>query len=217
VLATANDPQALARRIPNGLTPVLLARGGNVVAALGFGDPIRPDAAQAVRILRRRGWTVGLLSGDAPATVAYVGRRLGLDREDVRGGATPEAKLATIAELCRDGSVVMVGDGVNDAAAIARATVGVGVHGGAEASLAAADVYLARPGLEPLVELVDGASATRAVIRGAIGFSLAYNLVGAALAMSGLVTPLLAAVLMPASSLTVLGLALRGRTFPGER
>ncbi|MEZ4585933.1 MAG: heavy metal translocating P-type ATPase metal-binding domain-containing protein [Gemmatimonadales bacterium] len=217
VLPNATDPEGMARRIPSGLTPVLLARGARVVAAMGFGDPIRPGAAHAIRILRRRGWSVGLLSGDASATVAFVGRQLGLEREAIQGGATPEAKLAAIAELSREAPVVMVGDGVNDAAAIARATVGIGVHGGAEASLAAADVYLARPGLEPLVELIDGAGSTRTVIRAAIGFSLAYNLVGAALAMAGMVTPLLAAVLMPASSLTVLGLALRGRPFTAER
>ena len=94
----------------------------------------------------------------------------------------------------------MVGDGVNDAAAMARATVGVGVHGGAEASLAVADVYLSRPGLSALDELMEGSERTLRVIRRNIAFSLVYNLAGAALAMGGWINPLIAAILMPASS-----------------
>jgi Cu2+-exporting ATPase len=108
---------------------------------------------------------------------------------------------------------MMVGDGVNDAAAIAAATVGVGVHGGAEASMSAADVYLSRPGLGPLVELVEGARRTMLVIRNSIIFSVAYNIVGATLALLGLLDPLIAAVLMPISSLSVVFSSWRGRTF----
>jgi Cu2+-exporting ATPase len=117
----------------------------------------------------------------------------------------------------------MVGDGINDAAAIARATVGIGVRGGAEACLAAADVFLARDGLGQVVRLVAGNERTLRVIRRNIAFSLLYNLAGAALAMSGRIDPLLAAILMPASSLTVVLASWRGRTFdareaaPGER
>jgi Cu2+-exporting ATPase len=91
--------------------------------------------------------------------------------------------------------------------------VGIGVHGGAEASLAAADVYLTRPGLGPLVELTEGARRTMHLIRTGIGVSLGYNIVGIALAMLGLINPLVAAVMMPASSLSVLMIAWRGRTF----
>ena len=107
----------------------------------------------------------------------------------------------------------MVGDGVNDAAAIAAATVGVGVHGGAEASMSAADVYLSRPGLGPLVELVQGAHRTMLVIRNNIIFSIAYNILGASLAVLGILDPLIAAVLMPMSSLSVVLASWRGRSF----
>jgi len=199
------------------LTPVLVAVDGVIVASAGFGDPVRADARVAIETLRERGWKVGIISGDHPDVVASVGETLGLSREVCVGGAVPEEKLRVVQQARRDGTVVMVGDGVNDAAAMAAASVGVGVHGGAEACLSTADVYLTRPGLEPLVTLTDGAARTIRVIRRNIAFSIGYNVIGAALAVTGVITPLIAAVLMPASSLTVVLVSWLSRTFPMER
>jgi len=199
------------------LTPVLVAVDGEIVASAGFGDPVRPDARESIEALEARGWNVGILSGDHPQVVASVGASLGLAPEACMGGAVPEAKLRVVEQARSRGTVVMVGDGVNDAAAIAAASVGVGVHGGAEACLTTADVYLATPGLASLVTLTDGASRTMGVIRRNIAFSIGYNIIGATLAVTGTITPLMAAVLMPASSLTVVLVSWLSMTFPRTR
>src|SRR5690606_29584252 len=98
-----------ARIIAAGLTTVLVPVDGQIVAAAGMGDPIRPDAAEAVRALRQVGYRVGILSGDHPDLVAAVGRSLGLDDRDVRGGVSPEQKLAVVQQTAASGPVVMVG------------------------------------------------------------------------------------------------------------
>jgi P-type Cu2+ transporter len=206
--------EARIRELDVTLTPVLVAVDGVVVGAAGFGDRIRRDALASLQALRARGWRTVMASGDMPFVAQAVGRTLGFETADVHGAMSPEGKLALVEALRASGThVVMVGDGVNDAAAIAAANVGVGVHGGAEACLATADVFLARPGLTPLRELVEGAERTVRVIRRNFAFSLGYNVIGAALAVAGLLTPLIAAVLMPLSSLTVVLASWRGRTF----
>jgi len=209
----ANRGVRVTRPILPGYTAVFVAVDGAHVASATIGDPVRPDAAAAVAGLRARGWTIGILSGDTPSAVVAAGTAVGIAAKDCQGDTSPEAKAAVVGEARRRGAVVMVGDGINDAAAIAGATVGVGVHGGAEASLSVADVYLTTPGLTPLVELIDGASRTMAVIRRNMLFSAIYNTAGALLAMSGVLTPLIAAILMPVSSLTVVLASWRARTF----
>jgi len=209
-------PRAIAA-MDRTLTPVHVAVDGVLVAAAGLGDRIRDDAQVSLNALRAAGWRTIMLSGDAPDVVQSVGATLGFAAGDVIGAASPEDKLAFVEGLKRDGRVVMVGDGVNDAAAIAAAHVGIGVHGGAEACLSTADIYLTRPGLGALVELTDGARNTMRVIRRNIGFSIGYNIIGAALAVVGVLNPLIAAVLMPTSSLTVVLGSWYGHSFARTR
>ncbi len=187
------------------LTPVHIAIDGGVVAMAGRGDRVRDDAFHALQQLRGRGWRTVMLSGDTHDVVASVGRALAFEAPDALGAVSPEGKLAFVEQLKATSgrTVVMVGDGVNDAAAIAAAHVGIGVHGGAEACLATADIYLTRPGLGALVELTEGARRTLHVIRRNIALSIGYNLIGAGLAVFGVLTPLIAAILMPTSSITV--------------
>ena len=199
------------------LTPVLIAIDGAIVARAGFGDPIRTDARMAVDTLQRAGWDVRLLSGDAPAVVQSVAGSLGIAAERAEGGASPERKRAAVEEARARGTVVMVGDGVNDAAAIAAATVGIAVRGGAEAAMAAADVYLSHGGIGSLRELVDGARRTSNIVQRNMLIALGYNAIGVTLAMMGVIDPLFAAVLMPLSSVTVVLGAWQGRTFSRTR
>jgi len=196
----------------SGLTPVLIAEDGEVVALAAFGDALRSDADTSLRSLKELGYPITVLSGDHPLVVERVCRTLPVLVS--QGGMTPEQKLAAVTSRIRDGrSVVMVGDGVNDAAAMSAATVGFAVHGGAEASLLAAGGFATEPGVRPVLEAIVGARHTLRVIHRGIAFSLAYNAVGVALAMGGLLSPLWAAVLMPLSSLTVVTSALRSRAF----
>jgi P-type Cu2+ transporter len=207
----------VADAVTQALTPVGVAVDGRPVAVAMLGDRLRPDAADAIAALKSAGWRIGMLSGDHETIAACIGRRLGLDPSLVRGSVSPEAKLAAVEAAAKEGPVVMVGDGVNDAAALAAATVGIAVKGGAETSLAAADVYLNTPGLMPIVELVGAARRTLHVIHLNLAASLFYNALAATLAITGVINPLIAAILMPLSSLTVVTISFRMPTFPTRR
>jgi Cu2+-exporting ATPase len=217
--ATVPDDLArfAARSVEEGLSPVFVALDGRVAGVAGIGDVLRPDARGTVAALRAQGVRVRVLSGDHPDVVARVGAQLGLPEADVLGGLTPEGKRDIVAGLVagggRAGAVVMVGDGVNDAAALALADVGIAVHGGMGATIVAADVVLTREGVSPLLDILDGARGLRGVVHRNLGFSLVYNVVASALVLAGLVGPLLAAVLMPVSSLTVILSSALTRTF----
>jgi Cu2+-exporting ATPase len=209
------DASALASE---GLSPVFVASGAEVRAVAGFGDALRPEAAEVIAQLRAAGWGIRILSGDHHEAVLAVARRLGLPEQAALGGRTPEEKLAwvqqaTEAARARGEALMMVGDGLNDAAALAAADVGVCVAGGSGPSVQAAHVVLARPGLDALSVLAQGAPRVLGIIQRNLVFSLAYNLVGVGLALAGVVGPLLAAVLMPASSLTVISASVLSRSF----
>ena len=198
--------------VASGATPIIVSLDGQCVAVAGVADPVRKDVPSALAELQALGWRVRLLSGDHSGVVAAVARQLGIAAENAIGDVTPEDKTRWVRKAGETEPVVMVGDGVNDAVALAAATVGIAVHGGAEASLRAAHVYLGRPGLAQVVELIRAARRTMRAIYLSFIVSSCYNLVGASLAAAGLIGPLTAAVLMPLSSFTVLGLAFSART-----
>lgn len=216
----------LTRLETAGASPIGIARDGHLIALIGLGDQPKADAHRSIQHLRARGWRIALLSGDAPAIVHTIGARVGLARDECHGSVTPEEKLAFIrAAVAQHAAarhntrhhnntrVVMVGDGVNDAAALAAADVGIAIRGGAEASLEAADVSIRGDGLAPLVDLFDASRRTMTVIRRNLAASLGYNALGVTLAMTGLLNPIIAAIMMPISSLTVITLSFRSRTF----
>ena len=193
--------------------PVFIAEDNRVRAVAGLGDEIKPGTKAVLDRLRNEGWRLGILSGDHPAIVQEVARSLGIPESMAFGSLLPEDKLAKVLEFQKSGPVIMVGDGVNDAAALSAATVGIAVHGGAEASLAAAPVYLSRPGLLDIAELSHASRQTVKAVRRCLVASLFYNALAVSLAGLGLIHPLLAAILMPVSSITVLSLSFGSQTF----
>jgi Cu2+-exporting ATPase len=206
--------QLVQKHADAGRTPVVVAAEGTVRAVAAFGDALRPEAASKLAALAKLGFRFEILSGDHPSVVAGVAEQLGIAPEDARGGQSPEDKLRHVEDLRRRGErVIMVGDGVNDAAAMAAASVGIAVHGGAETCLRAADVFATRSGLEPLTDAVLGSRRTLSAIRRGIVISLTYNAIGIGLAIAGLLSPLVAAIMMPLSSISVVSLALRAKTF----
>jgi Cu2+-exporting ATPase len=191
-----------------GLTVAYLAAGGAVVGCFGMQDELRPDARETVQALRSRGIHVTLLSGDHRQAAETAGRALGVDR--VHAEVMPDQKQQVIRELQADDRVVvMVGDGVNDAPALAQADVGVAMGEGTDLSITSAQVVLLGERLGLLLSAVTLATETRRVIRQNLILSGIYNVLTIPLAVAGLVTPLVAAIVMPLSSLAVIGNSLR--------
>jgi P-type E1-E2 ATPase len=203
----------IAEIAERGETPVVVACDGTMVAVAGLADPIRGDARPALDELARLGWEVQLLSGDDERVVRQVGAALGVPWASCHGQVSAEDKVVAVTAARARGPVVMVGDGVNDAAAMAAATAGIAVSGAAEIAIEAADVYLRSSSIVEVAATAAGAQATLATIRRNLRFSLAYNLIAGALAVSGLIHPLIAAAVMPLSSLTVLASSLRSAAF----
>ncbi len=195
-----------------GESTVWMAIDGASAGIAALGDAPRPEARAQLDALRQRGWSVRLLTGDRGDSARAVASELGLTEDEVQAELSPEDKLSRVrtATAKTDGTVVMLGDGVNDAAAMAAADVGIAVRGGAEASLEAADVYLQAPGLEPLGELMRAVRVVRSRLVLCLVVSLGYNIIAGAAAVMGLIGPLAAAVIMPASSLSVLTIASLG-------
>ncbi|MFO0858673.1 MAG: heavy metal translocating P-type ATPase metal-binding domain-containing protein [Phycisphaerales bacterium] len=200
--------------LAKGLTPIAICESNSLVAFVGIGDSLRTDASDSVNKFRELGWQVRILSGDHHDVVSSVAKQLNIADTDAVASLTPEQKLAHVTQARQHGPVIMIGDGVNDAPALAAATVGIAVKGGAEASLAATDIYLTTPGLTGIRTTLEGAARTMRTIRICVLVSILYNIVAAALSITGIINPLLAAIIMPMASLSVLALALKSRTFP---
>ncbi|MEU9946441.1 heavy metal translocating P-type ATPase [Streptomyces lavendulae] len=222
VCAPGDDlPEPLARALAAAedaaLTPVLVRIDGVGRALVGLGDVPRPGSYRAVERLRRLGVEPVLATGDREAPAAAVASSLGIARFHAR--CSPEDKAALVGRL-RDGGrcVAVVGDGVNDAVALAGADLGIAMGSGTDVAIGAADVTLVRGDVEAVADAVRLARGTLATIRVNLAWAFGYNLVTVPLAAVGLLNPMVAAAAMSASSLLVVGnsLRLRGRDPAGR-
>ncbi|MGW2398889.1 heavy metal translocating P-type ATPase [Kitasatospora sp. NPDC001664] len=207
---------ALAAADAEGRTSVLVELDGRPAAVLAVGDALRAGSWRAVHRLRGLGLDVVLLTGDRPGPARAVAEELGI--RTVHAAATPAGKAEVIGRLRSAGrTVAMVGDGVNDAAALATADLGIALASGTDAAIGAAGLTLVRGDVETLVTAVRLARRTRSAIRANLLWAFGYNAVLLPLAALGLLNPMLAALAMSASSVLVVANSLRLRTWrPGR-
>jgi Cu2+-exporting ATPase len=190
---------------------VHVARGGKHVAILALADKLRDDALQLVNELRAEGIAMTLLSGDRRTVAEAVARQLG--GMEVIAEVLPQDKDRVIQDLQHKGAVVaMVGDGINDAPALIRADVGIALGSGTDVSVESADIVLMHNELEKVRQATQLSRRTLLTIKQNIGLSFVYNAIMVPLAMMAMVSPLVAAITMPISSLVVIGNAARIRT-----
>ncbi|HIQ40492.1 MAG TPA: heavy metal translocating P-type ATPase [Sulfurivirga caldicuralii] len=212
-LSLPQDWLQLAQRAQEkGQTAIWVARDNAVVALLFLADELREDAHELIKRLKAQGKKVTLLSGDRQAVAEEIARQLG--GMTVIAEVLPADKHAVIARLQAQGDrVAMVGDGINDAPALVQAHVGIALGSGTDISMDSADVVLMNNELLAVDTAVRLSARTLKTIRQNIASSIAYNVIMVPLAMSATLTPLIAAITMPISSLVVIGNAARIRTF----
>jgi Cu2+-exporting ATPase len=198
----------VATEADDGSPELWLARPGKAPVRFVFGDTLRPDAAAVIAALKRSGKQVTLLSGDRAPAVAATAAALGI--ADWRAGLKPGAKAAFLADLAARGrKTLMVGDGLNDAPALAEAWCSISPATAADVSQTAADIVFQGSSLGAVTEVLGVARQSLRLVRQNIGFALIYNALAVPLAILGLVTPPVAALAMSSSSLIVVGNALR--------
>jgi P-type Cu+ transporter len=202
----------------NACTVVLAGWDGQARAAIVLADRLRPGAATAVARLHRLGLRAVLLTGDNEQAARAVARQVGIADEDVFAGVRPEGKADVIARL-QDGGrpAAFAGDGVNDAAALARAALGMAVGTGADAAIGAADLTLVSGDPAAIADAVQLARAAMTVIRANLGWAFGYNVIAVPLAALGYLNPLFAGIAMSASSLIVVANSLRLLRFEAAR
>ena len=216
-VSTIATEGVVSELIEESLSPLALLIEDNVVAIFGCGDRLRVEARAAIVELAKLGRTFSILSGDRTEIVHSIARELSVSPQLLLGEQSPEQKRDFIIELRNRECCAMVGDGVNDSSALTEAQLGIAVSGGAEVCLSVSSALLLRPDLGLIPKLIAYSDRAISVVKRNLGFSLVYNMVGGTLAVSGYVTPLIAAVLMPISSLFVIFSSLSlSRTKEGE-
>jgi Cu+-exporting ATPase len=206
--------RAQAEAAAGGATAVAVGWDGRARAVLVVADAVKPDSPEAVRRLRALGLRPVLLTGDNAAVAATVAAQVGIPAEDVHADVLPEDKVAVVRGLQAEGRrVAMVGDGVNDAAALAQADLGLAMGTGTDAAIEAGDLTLVRGDLRVAADAIRLARRTLATIKANLFWAFAYNVAALPLAAAGLLNPMIAGAAMAFSSVFVVANSLRLRRF----
>jgi Cu+-exporting ATPase len=193
-----------------GFTVIYAATDGQWAGAIAFSDPILSESRKAVHQLSAMGMDIRMVTGDRQTTAKYAAKQAGIQR--LYAGMMPEDKEKLVRSIQREGhKVAMVGDGVNDAPALAAADMGIAVMQGTDIAKAAADIVLLKYGLKNLVRAVKVSRATMRIIRQNLAFSMFYNVLAIPIAICGYLAPWMACAAMAFSSVTVICNALRLR------
>jgi Cu+-exporting ATPase len=207
--ALANDLEALQR---GGATAVCVAHGSAPLGAIGMADTLRPTAKEAVARLTAAGIASAIISGDNAERVAAIGASVGI--AELHAEVRPADKSARVGKLQAGGAVVaMVGDGINDAPALAQADVGIAIGTGTDVALEAADVALMRSDPSDVATAIQLSRRAMRIIKQNLFWAFFYNCLGVPLAAAGVIPPAFAAAAMALSSISVVGNSLRLRRF----
>ena len=203
---------AIARAESNSHAVSVLAWDGVALAVFASGDLIKSDSAATIAALESRGITTWLLTGDNAQSAATVAAQVGISSDRVLAHALPEDKLSKVTSLQLAGHrVLMIGDGVNDAAALAAADLSIAMGTGTDVAISTADITVMRPALMGVIEALDLSKRTLSTIKGNLTWAFAYNVIGIPIAALGLASPMYAAAAMAISSLFVVTHSLRIR------
>ena len=201
---------AITRGQEAGLTVSVLAWDGVALAVFAVGDQLKSDAAETVSALGAMGITPWLVTGDSPEVAASVAATVGIDAVHVVSAALPESKLQIVERLKSEGRcVLMIGDGINDAAALTAADLSMAMGTGTDTAISSADITLMNSGLGSVIDALKLAKKTLRIIHLNMGWALIYNVIGVPIAALGLLRPIYAAAAMALSSLFVVTNSLR--------
>ncbi len=193
-------------------TTVYVGWGGQATGALTVADDVRDSSADAIAALRAEGLDAWVLSGDTPANAAAVAEQVGIDADHVIAGVKPQDKHAVVERLQAEGRVVaMVGDGINDAAALAQADLGLAMGTGTDVAMESADIVLVRGDLAAVPQAIHLSRETLRIIKQNLFWAFGYNTAAIPLAMAGLLNPMIAGAAMALSSVIVVTNSLRLR------
>ncbi|MCU1547112.1 MAG: copper-translocating P-type ATPase [Arthrobacter sp.] len=214
VAPTAEQQDALRRTEESGATAIWVAVGGDAAGIISLRDTVKPGSAAAIARFRQLGLRPILLTGDNAAVAAQVAAAVGISPGDVHAGVLPEGKIEAVRTLQAGGATVaMAGDGVNDAAALAQADLGIAMGSGTDVAIEAADLTIMGNELGQVAQAIELSRRTLAIIKTNLFWAFCYNAIGIPVAALGLLNPMVAGAAMAASSVLVVANSLRLRSF----